>query len=106
MKNYEISVLLIEPDEPKKIKIEEILDYVGLSGRNIRDTVTNEHVALNYLKNRTYDLILGNLSGINFIQEQIQIEIPEFLDATGYISLLSSLTVQLEKKFGFNYDGN
>ncbi len=105
LKQYEISVLVIEPDEHKRAEIEKILEYVGLSGQDVRDIASSEQEGLNCLNRKNYNLILGSIpSGAILPPEQVHVEIPKSLDEKEYLNFLSSLTKQLEEKFCFNYD--
>ncbi len=107
LKQYEISVLLIEPDPKKRKVIEEILEYVGLSGRDIRDVAVNEERAEFFLTNRTYHFVIGTLpSGHSphLTRAKVIVPAPERDDAEDYLRFQERLMDILEKSFGFNYD--
>lgn len=105
LKQYEISVLLIEPDQEKRRTFEECLDYIGLSGRNLRDIAENEEEARRYLEKKQYHFVIGNIpKNVELRSETITVPTPKTENITDYLSFQESLITNLEIKFGFNYD--
>lgn len=107
LKQYEISVLLIEPDQKKRRVIEQILEVVGLSGRDLRNIAVNEEQAREFLAKGSYHFVIGTLPhGLPnpLIRAQVIVKGPERDDAMDYLRFQERLAGILEESFGFNYD--
>ena len=102
---WDISVLVIEPNDKKRRRIEDVLEYVGLSGRGLRKFVSGVERAKIALQEKEYHFVIGDLPpDVQLNPDQIHIDHPDLDHVDGYLNFQSSLATYLEQRFGFDYD--
>ena len=106
LKNYELSVLVfLQNKDPRYERwLEEELDYVGLSGRELRKIVETEQEFRRELQNNNYHFVIGILpSDISIDPSQVHIAPPAPNHTLNqYFAFLTNLKKGLEEKFGIN----